>query len=142
MKTINNYSYTSTTGIEISIRTEKYGVAGFDVYVTIEKMGIKDHRSNLFKNLKGEWLIAIGVINGRNTLIKPQDDILKAMLSDKNTPTEERKQYEAKEADRRRKEREWDDLYNDGADGFNPYRRGERGIIDNTPYFKGDNNPD
>lgn len=142
-KIINNYSYTNAAGMVISIRTEKYGIAGFDVFVTVNKLGVKDKKSYLFKNLKGEWLIDTDTnINGRPLMVKPADDVLKAILADKAQPTEERKQYDAAERERKQKEREWDNLYNEGAEGYNPYRRGTQGIKDNTPYYKGDNDPE
>lgn len=139
MKTINSYSYTNATGLVINIRTEKYGVNGFDTFVTIDALGVKDKRACLFKNLNGEWLFDMGEVNGRLMMVKPDEKVLEAILTDLNTPTEEREQYEAQEADRRQKERQWDNLYNEGGEGFNPYRRVVRGIEDNTPYHKGDN---
>ena len=141
-KTINHYSYTNAAGMPISIRTEKYGVCGFDVFVTVEKLGLRNARANLFKNLRGEWLIALGEVNGRNTMIRPADDILKAMLADRNTPTEERRRYDDAERERKRKERAFDNLYNEGAEGYNPYRRNKQGIKDNTPIYKEDDEED
>lgn len=137
-KVINNYSYTNVVGMQIHIRTEKYGVCGFEVYVSIPRLGLEDVRSNLFKNQKGEWLINVGFVNGRNTLVKPATEVLMAILADKNTPTEERKQYDDAERERKQKERAWDNLYNEGTEGYNPYRREKQGLRDNTPYYKGD----
>ena len=139
MKQVNNYSWTNKAGMQIDVRTEKYGVAGFDVYVTVKNLGIENKQGNLFKNTKGEWLIALGEYKGRALMVMPTDEVLNKMLADKNTPTEERKAYYAAERERKRKEREFDNLYNEGAEGYNPYRR-DITDNDNTPYYKGDKN--
>ncbi len=75
-------------------------------------------------------------------MIRPADDILKAMLADRNTPTEERRRYDDAERERKRKERAFDNLYNEGAEGYNPYRRNKQGIKDNTPIYKEDDEED
>lgn len=138
-KQINNYSYTNAKGMVIEIRTEKYGVFGFDVYVTIKALHIDNAESVLFNAADGNWYIRP---HAHNVMVKPDPSVLKAILADKDAKTEERKAYDAKEAERKRKEREWDNLYNEGAEGFNPYRREEQGVKDNTPMYKGDNDPE
>lgn len=135
-KQINNYSYTNAKGMVIEIRTEKYGVCGFDVFVTVKALNIENAEAVLFNAMDGNWYIRP---HAHNVMVKPDPSVLKAILADKNTKTEERKAYDAKEAERKRKEREWDNLYNEGAEGFNPYRKEEQGVKDNTPMYKGDN---
>ena len=41
-------------------------------------------------------------------------------------------------AELRRKERDYDNLHNEGGDGYNPHRQ-QREFADATPYHKGDN---
>ena len=42
--------------------------------------------------------------------------------------------------ERKRKEKEWDDIWNEGGEGYNPYRSPERPQFE--PYYKGDENPE
>jgi len=128
----NNYTYTNASGAKIDIRTERYGVFGFNIFVTVESMGIKEQKANLFQN-NGEWLLGLGIIGKRNIMVRPDANVLQAMLKDKKAPTEEQMQYE----EERRKERAYDDLYNEGGEGFNPYR--SESDKDNTPQYKEDN---
>lgn len=138
-KQIKTYNYTNAKGMAVEIRTEKFGVCGFDIFVTIPALNIENAESTLFNASDGNWYIRVW---NTKVMVKPDMEIVNAIRADKETKTEERKAYEAKEAERKRKEREWDNLYNEGADGFNPYRREEQGIKDNTPMYKGDNDPE
>lgn len=136
-KEVKNYKYSNANGIEIELRTEKYGFAGFDIFVTVGAMGITDARG--YVPMGHEDIIMTDTkYNNRPFGVRPTEDIMKQIVSDKKRPTTAKKEYDEKEAERERKEREFDNIYNEGAEGYNPYRKGQQGKKDNTPMYKED----
>ena len=49
---------------------------------------------------------------------------------------EQKAEIEAQK-EKARKAREWDEIHNEGGEGYNPYRN-QPDMIDRTPYQKGD----
>lgn len=134
-KEIKTYETNLQSGAKVLIRTEKYGYSGFDIFVTIEGTSFKDTAA--FIPAGRENVLNLGIRNNRPMMYQPKPEIMSAILADKNRPTEYRQQKDAEEAERAAMEKQFDDMYNDGAQGFNPYRK-DGGDDKNEPMYKGD----
>lgn len=115
------------------IKTERYGVAGFNIYITAT-----DYKAYNVEGFipfgKEDVIMATSsfLVDGRRFGIKPPCDVMKEILIDRKAPTKESLAY----AEQKRKEREWDNIWNEGGEGFNPYRTGHE--LKKEPFYKGD----
>jgi len=90
-------------------------------------------KAGRFDEIPAAAFMRLGDNPGNKQVIKADQERaeIKAGMTD-----EDRKAQSAAE-DRATKERNWDNLHNEGGDGYNPYRT-SRIECDNTPYHKGD----
>lgn len=107
-------------GIDILVE-----VSEFSIYLTVESMGCI-HEEALMP-LDKDVLICTGfAVNGKAFGVQPPVHVMKEIRKAK----EEEKALFRKdvyvashdEIARRREEKEWDAMYNEGGDGYNPYR--------------------
>ena len=124
-------------GSEFVVETERYGVCGFDIFVTAEDFGAAKVPSYIPFGSEDVIMLRDFKYQGKRLGIRPPEHIMNSILQAKSEDTTESKASK----ERRRKEKEWDDLYNDGADGYNPYRSPSKPEF-REPYYKGDENPE
>lgn len=137
MKKNSNVFKYEKEGEEFIVETERYGVCAFDIFVTIESMGAKKEPSYIPLGHHGVIMLRDFKFQGKRVGIRPPSHIMSLILEAENAPTEESEKYK----ERKRKEKEWDNLYNDGGDGYNPYRTPSKPDF-HEPHYKGDENPE
>ena len=137
MKKITKEFQYEKNGSLFVVETERYGVRGFDIFVTAEDFGAIKVPSYIPFDSEDVIMLCDFKYQGKRFGIRPPEHIMSSILQAKSEDTMESKALE----ERRRKEKEWDNLYNDGADGYNPYRSSSKPEF-REPYYKGDENPE
>lgn len=124
-------------GSHFVIETERYGVCGFDIFVTAPGLGAVKNPSYIPFGDENIIMLQDFRYQGERVGIKPPSNIMSLIMQAKNEPTEE---SEARK-ESSRKEKEWDLLHNEGGEGYNPFRNPTWPEF-SEPIYKGDENLD
>lgn len=135
-KIIKEFKY-EKNGTLFVIETERYGVCGFDIFVTAEDYGATKVPSYIPFGSADVIMLQDFRYQGKRFGITPPEHIMNSIRQAKSEEIVESKASK----ERRKKEKEWDDLYNDGSEGYNPYRSPSKPEF-REPYYKGDENPE
>lgn len=147
MKTIvKNYEMRTQSGRNVKIETRRYDVYGFDIILSVEGL-FEGANAQESKNLKYGYVLHADVDNKRQILPISKElydsitDDRKATTDESRVRDEKLRSEKAERMERQAKERNYDNIYNEGGEGYNPYRNGDAPTYkprrqDNTPYYK------
>ena len=134
-KVTNTYTY-QKDGHSFAIRTESYGAHAFDIFVTAPDFGADEVYSFIPFGSDDIIMTTNFRYQGQRFGIKPPSNIMSQILSEQK----EKKKGLSLQKIRKRKEKEWDEMHNDGGEGYNPYRTTETTPFE--PCYKGDELPE
>ena len=129
----NRYEYVASDNNHVTIDTSRYGVAGFDIFVTIDELDI--HHADSYIPFGHDDVIMCKKVklDGKRFGIKPPLWLMARLIDEKDS-VKKNGFIRKKRGDL---ERAYDNAFNDGQEGFNPYREGQGQTFHDLEY-KGD----
>ena len=134
-KIISKFKY-SKDGHDFVIETERFGKHGFDIFVSAPDFGADRVESYIPYGFDDVIMLSNFRHQGKRLAVKPPQHVMQQIYDAKKQAVAGNMEY----FDQRAKEKEWDRMYNDGGEGYNPYRSSERPIF--APEYKGDETPE
>ena len=114
----NRYEYVTSDNNHVTIETSRYGVAGLDIFVTIDELDI--HHADSYIPFGHDNVIMCKEVklDGKRFGIKPPLWLMDRLIDEKNSA----KKNGAIRKTKGDLECAYDNAFNDGREGFNPYR--------------------